>query len=238
MIVIPRKKAAEPREKEIDPDQPSTSGQRSNERHHEKETDSDHQEQPKFLRPIRTCLFCQMSNHRASQCQLRTEVKIQIILGSQRCLQCLEQWHLRAECEGEKCRKCKGPHHTFLCCQTNDDFLKHALDWDPREGQIEMDQKELEMCGQFYECELKRGLGVYGAYQAMFRNYRAMFIQAADAHSRVRHLSTALKAIRHHIGQVTSEIWENAFDLGIPEEKDRALDELKRIKPSIPRPGN
>ena len=50
-----------------------------------------------------------------------------------------------------------------------------------------------------------------------------MFVQAADAHSRVRHLSTALKAIRHHFGQVIPEISDNAFDLGMPEEEDRAL---------------
>ena len=44
----------------------------------------------------------------------------------------------------------------------------------PKEGQIEMKESEMEICGQFYESDLRRGIGEFGAYQAKFWNYRTM----------------------------------------------------------------
>ena len=98
-----------------------------------------------------------------------------------------------------------------------------------------MEEEELEMCHQFFEADTDRGLTSYGAYQVLFKEYRHTFKQLWDMRMRVRWLSTALKAIRHHVSQVDPVILEEALDLGIPGEEEIAMTELKGIQNRIRR---
>ena len=65
-----------------------------------------------------------------------------------------------------------------------------------------MEEKQLEMCRQFFEADTERCLFSYGAYQVLFNAYQHSFGQLWYMRMRVGYeeISTALKAIRHHVG--------------------------------------
>ena len=60
------------------------------------------------------CMFCKQ-NHPASKCTLAPQIKNGVVLKSKRCTKCLRTGHFNRQCKAEPCRRCQGPHHTFLC---------------------------------------------------------------------------------------------------------------------------
>ena len=78
----------------------------------------------------RNCMFCESSNHSPSKCPLPPQVKNGKILKAKRCTRCLRSGHFNKQCTAEPCRKCNGPHHTFLCYKNGDENQSHT----PREA--------------------------------------------------------------------------------------------------------
>ena len=71
-------------------------------------------------------LLCQKGGHRAHKCDLKAEVKVQISIGSRRCVKCLKQGHDTSECKGDSCRNCSDLHYLILGGEMRGSHIKYA----------------------------------------------------------------------------------------------------------------
>jgi hypothetical protein len=61
------------------------------------------------------CSFCQETAHRSQQCPLSPMERWATLQQNNRCGKCFTEGHWASACSTENCRRCQGPHHTFVC---------------------------------------------------------------------------------------------------------------------------